>query len=387
MEENKLEYVEPVPEKGNGNNKNGLGVGKVIALIIFTAIISVLIGAGALLLIFHFYPDFARDTVTNITKTEKEVTVTDTGIADAVEKIYDSVVVVKTYQRNQLYATGTGFVYKKDNNKYYLLTNYHVIQSGDSVGVVFTDGSEEKVTIEGGDKYADLAVLSLNSKKEIKVSEIGSSTEMRVGDTVFAIGAPLDYSVYSWSVTRGILSGKDREVEVSTNGYQSDWIMQVLQTDAAINSGNSGGPLCNANGQVIGINNMKLASTGIEGMGFAIPIEEATSYADAIIKGEDLSRPYIGIEMAEASNIYNASRYGISAMDGVLIAGVENNSPADKAGLKEGDVITELNGTSITDIPSLRYQLYKYKSGDTITVKYMRNNKVQSSKLTLGSSK
>ena len=101
MEENKLEYVEPVPEKGNGNNKNGLGVGKVIALIIFTAIISVLIGAGALLLIFHFYPDFARDTVTNITKTEKEVTVTDTGIADAVEKIYDSVVVVKTYQRNQ----------------------------------------------------------------------------------------------------------------------------------------------------------------------------------------------------------------------------------------------------------------------------------------------
>lgn len=384
MNFNNLEYEETIPTKKD--NKE-FGVGKIIVLIIFTAIISVLIGAGALLLLFHFYPDFARDTVTNITKTEKEVTVTDTGIADAVEKIYNAVVVVKTYQRGQLYATGTGFVYKHEGNKYYLLTNYHVIQSGDSVGVVFTDGSEEKVTVEGGDKYADLVVLSLSSTKEYQVAQIGSSVDMRVGDTVFAIGAPLDYSVYSWSVTRGILSGKDREVEVSTNGYQSDWIMQVLQTDAAINNGNSGGPLCNSNGQVIGINNMKLASTGIEGMGFAIPIEEATSYADALIKGEDVSRPYLGISMAEASNVYNARNYGVDVMDGVIIAEVTSGSPAGKAGLKVGDVITELNSTKVKDIASLKYQLYKYKSGDTVTIKYMRNNRVGSVKLTLTSSK
>ncbi len=388
MENNELKYDESTIVKNTESKKNnGIGAGKVIALIIFTAIISVLIGAGALLLLFHFYPDFARDTVTNITKTEKEVTVTDTGIADAVDKIYNAVVVVKTYQRNQLYATGTGFIYKHEGNKYYLLTNYHVIQSGDSIGVVLTDGSEEKVTIEGGDRYADIAVLSLDSSKELQVAEIGTSTEMRVGDTVFAIGAPLDYSVYSWSVTRGILSGKDREVEVSTSGYQSDWIMQVLQTDAAINSGNSGGPLCNANGQVIGINNMKLASTGIEGMGFAIPIEEATSYADALIKGEDLSRPYIGISMAEASNVYTARQYGVNATDGVLIASIEDDSPAEKAGLKVGDIITDLNDTAVTSIASLRYELYKYKSGDTITIKYMRNNKVSTLKLTLTSSK
>ncbi len=373
MDFNNLNYVEPIPERNNKNS--GLGVGKIIALIIFTAIISVLIGAGSLLLLFHFYPDFARDTVTNITKSEKEVTVVDNGIADAVEKVYNSVVIVKTYQRGQLYATGTGFIYKHEGSKYYLLTNYHVIQSGTSVGVVFTDGSEEKVTIEGGDKYADLAVLSLTSNKDYQVSEIGSSVDMRVGDTVFAIGAPLDYSVYSWSVTRGILSGKDREVEVSTNGYQSDWIMQVLQTDAAINNGNSGGPLCNSNGQVIGINNMKLASTGIEGMGFAIPIEEATTYADALIKGEDVSRPYIGIEMSRALS------------DGVLITKVDSGSPAEKAGLKQGDIITELNGAEVKDASSLRYELYKYKSGDTITVKFMRNNRVNSVKLTLASSK
>lgn len=363
----------------------GLTPTKIAVLFIITILISVMVGAGGLLMLFHFFPDFARNSVTNITRQEKEVTITDTGIADAVDKIYDSVVIVKTYTKNQLYATGTGFVYKKDNNKYYILTNYHVIQNGDSVGVVFTNGKEETVSLEGGDRYADIAVLSLTTSDELKVAEIGSSTDMRVGDTVFAIGAPLDYSVYSWSVTRGILSGKDREVEVSistNNGYNStnDWIMQVLQTDAAINSGNSGGPLCNSNGAVIGINNMKLSSTGIEGMGFAIPIEEATSYADALIKGEDLSRPYLGITMSNASTTYYS-------YEGVVVNDVESGSPADKAGLKSSDIIIELNGHKVTSIASLRYELYKYKVGNTITVKYVRNNKTLETKLTLASSK
>ena len=363
------------------NRKSSNGVNsKIVAVIMASIVISFLVGAGSLLLVFHFFPDFARDTVTNITKTEKEVTVTDTGIADAVEKIYDSVVVVKTYQRNQLYATGTGFVYKKEGNKYYLLTNYHVIESGNSVGVVFTNGKEEKVKIEGGDKYADIAVLSYETKDEIAVSEIGKSVDMRVGDTVFAIGAPLDSDVYSWSVTRGVLSGKDRQVTVSTtNSYSSDWIMQVLQTDTAINSGNSGGPLCNSNGQVIGITNMKLAQTGIEGMGFAIPIEEAANYADAVIKGEDVSRPFIGISMIDASNIYAASQYGFTPTDGVLISEIVEDSPADK----DGDIIIGINDTKDSSVASLRYELYKYKIGDTITVKYLRNGKEKDAKLTL----
>ena len=327
-----------------------------------------------------------NNSVTNITKTQREVTVTDNGIADAVEKIYDSVVVVKTYVRNDIVSTGTGFVYKKNNNKYYFITNYHVIEDGEKVGVVFTDGTEASVVVEGGDKYADIAILSYTTSKEIKVSEIGNSEKMRVGDTVFAIGAPLDSSIYSNSVTRGVLSGKDREVEVSTNNsYVSDWIMQVLQTDAAINSGNSGGPLCNSNGQVIGITNMKLVTNGVEGMGFAIPIEQATSFADQIISGQNVSRPYIGVSMVDANIEAYAREYGIKPCDGVLIGSVEANSPAEKAGLKAGDVIVGMNDVDIKNVATLRYQLYKYKAGEVVTVSYLRGGSSVTTRLTLGS--
>lgn len=358
----------------------------LVLVFILTIILSLIIGAGGVLLLFKFKPNLFNNSVTNITKTQREVTVTDTGIADAVEKIYDSVVVVKTYVRNDVASTGTGFVYKKSNNKYYFITNYHVIEDGEKVGVVFTDGTEASVVVEGGDKYADIAILSYATSKEIQVSEIGSSEKMRVGDTVFAIGAPLDSSVYSNSVTRGVLSGKDREVEVSTNNsYVSDWIMQVLQTDAAINSGNSGGPLCNSNGQVIGITNMKLVTDGVEGMGFAIPIEQATSFADQIISGQNVSRPYIGISMVDANVEAYAHEYGIKPCDGVLIGSVEANSPAEKAGLKAGDVIVGMNDVDIKNVATLRYQLYKYKTGEVVTVSYLRSGSKLSTKLTLGS--
>ncbi|MGN1371610.1 MAG: S1C family serine protease [Candidatus Coprovivens sp.] len=367
----------------NESQKNKGSV-QLVVIFVVTIVISMMFGAGGLFIVYKINPDFIKTTSSNVTKMEKEVTVTDNGIADAVEKIYDSVVVVKTYVRNQIYSTGTGFVYKKNNNQYYLLTNYHVIQDSEKVNVVFTDGSEVTVSVAGGDKYSDIAVLAYNSPKSIKVSEIGSSVDMRVGDTVFAIGAPLDSTVYSWSVTRGVLSGKDREVEVSvTNSYTTDWIMQVLQTDAAINSGNSGGPLCNSNGEVIGITNMKLITSGVEGMGFAIPIEDATTYADRIINGEDMSRPYLGVSMVDASVEAYARQFGISPTEGVLIGSVESGSPSSKAGLRAGDVIIKMGDSKVTSVASLRYELYKYKSGDVVNVTYLRNGRTYVTSLTL----
>ena len=363
------------------NNGNKAGT------IVLGVVIGVLVGAICMYLAVLYVPGFASKTITNVTKTEKEVTVTDTGIADAVEKVYDSVVIVETFSKGRAFATGTGFIYKHNNGTYYILTNHHVVENGDQIKIVLTNGDEVEVKVEGSDEFADIAVLSYKTNKELTVSSIGSSVNARVGDTVFAIGAPLDSSVYSWTVTRGVLSGKDREVSVSVGGSQtSDWIMQVLQTDAAINSGNSGGPLCNSNGEVIGITNMKLVTSGVEGMGFAIPIEEASTYADKIISGESVERPYLGVAMYDVANSYYAYAFKNSSTnltDGVGISEVVKDSPADKAGLRAGDTIIGIDNDTVKDTATLRYKLYKHGVGDTVKITYVRNNKTDTTKVTL----
>lgn len=318
----------------------------------------------------------------NITKTIKDVTVTETGIADAVEKVYDSVVTVETYKKSKLYATGTGFVYKNENGTGYILTNNHVIEDADSVRVVFTNNNSIEAKIVGSDKYADIAVLTVDSKNVLSVASIGNNSSSRIGDTVFAVGAPIDSSAYSWTVTRGILSGKDRMVEVSLNNSSvSDWVMSVLQTDAAINSGNSGGPLSNSNGEVIGITSMKLASSQIEGMGFAIPIEDALWYAEKFERGESIERPYLGVSMYNLSDIL--IRVDAPVSNGVYIDKVENGSPASSAGLKSGDVIVKLGDADITSLAFLKYQLYKHNVGDTVNISYYRGSELKTTNIHL----
>ena len=301
-------------------------------------LISIIITFAICLGIFGlFYNYYLKNLIVEKTKLEKSVTVTDTGIADAVEKVYDSVVTIETYVNNRAYASGTGFVFKTEGDKAYILTNSHVISNSNSVKVTFTNNKQVTADVVGSDDYSDIAVLSVNKDDILLIAETGSSEDMRVGDTTFAVGAPIDSSIYSWSVTRGILSGKDRLVEVTSSDNKSTYVMEVLQTDTAINSGNSGGPLCNSNGQVIGITNMKLASSQIEGIGFAIPIEEALKYAESIISGKQISRPYLGITIYDATNYYSNTR-------GIYIEYVEQNSAADKAGLQKGDKILEVNG-------------------------------------------
>ena len=198
---------------------------------------------------------------------------------------------------------------------------------------------------------------------------------MRVGDTTFAVGAPIDSNTFSWSVTRGILSGKNRVVEVSDNNSTN--VMQVLQTDTAINAGNSGGALCNSNGEVIGVTNMKLASSQVEGMGFAIPIEVALKYADSITDGQQISRPYLGVSIYDAGNSF------FSTNTGVYIESVEKGSAAEKAGLQRGDKILKVNDTEISSTSYFKYELYKYNIGDTINITVLRDKKEVSVKVTL----
>ena len=345
---------------------------KNIAGCIVSSVVAFFVGViGTYLVVVNFNP-----TTENVIKNIKSVEVVDNSIADAVEKVYDAVVVIESYNNDTLKSTGTGFVYKKTGGKGYIMTNNHVVDDANNVKIIYSNGTTATADILGKETYSDIAVLTVKDDTVLSVVSLGDSTKMRLGDTVFTIGSPLG-SEYSGTVTRGILSNKDRLVAVSlTSGSTSDWIMKVLQTDAAINPGNSGGPLLNINGEVIGINSLKLVENEIEGMGFAIPIEDAIYYAEILEKGEKISRPYMGIGMLDISNPYSLRYYGInidsSVTSGVVITEVEKNSPAYKAGLQKGDVIYQINDEDVNSIAEFRYVLYKSRPGDTITLKYYR---------------
>lgn len=339
---------------------------------IVSSVVAFFVGViGTYLVVVNFNP-----TTENVIKNIKSVEVVDNSIADAVEKVYDAVVVIEAYNNDTLKSTGTGFVYKKTGGKGYIMTNNHVVDDANNVKIIYSNGTTATADVLGKETYSDIAVLTVKDDTVLSVVSLGDSTKMRLGDTVFTIGSPLG-SEYSGTVTRGILSNKDRLVAVSlTSGSTSDWIMKVLQTDAAINPGNSGGPLLNINGEVIGINSLKLVENEIEGMGFAIPIEDAIYYAEILEKGEKISRPYMGIGMLDISNPYSLRYYGInidsSVTSGVVITEVEKNSPAYKAGLQKGDVIYQINDEDVNSIAEFRYVLYKSRPGDTITLKYYR---------------
>ena len=341
-------------------------------------IVTFLLGMLFLYGIFYLFPNVIGET---ITKVEKDVTVTDEGIADAVEKVYDAVVVVNTYINGEAYSSGTGFVYKTEDKTAYLLTNNHVIENADDVYVTFTDGTIVEAKVVGSDVYSDVAVLSVDKDYIISVAEIGSSEDARLGDTVFAIGAPLD-SAYSWSVTRGIVSGKDRlvQVELTSGNTKTPMIVNTIQTDAAINNGNSGGPLANSNGEVIGITSIKLASSTIEGMGFAIPIETAIDYAEELISGNEVERPYLGVYMLDVTSAYYYREYydiirEANVTSGVIVTDFEDNSPAAEAGLEVGDIITKVDGHDISSSAYLRYYLYKHKVGEEMNLTIIRNGR------------
>lgn len=337
--------------------------------------------------IMYKFPAIFQETITKI---EKDVTVTDKGIADAVEKVYDSVIVVSTYKGNTQYSSGSGFLYKTDGKKTYIITNHHVVEGGDNYKVTYTNGEVEEATLLGSDQYADIAILEVKTKDNFNAVDLGSTEALRVGDTTFTVGAPLD-NVYSWTVTRGIISGKERLVEISlSNSYSSDYVMNVLQTDAAVNSGNSGGPLCDSNGEVIGVISAKISSTGVEGMGFAIPIEVAQEKAEQIINGESSEYPYLGASMANITDVMYDRTYSVylrksSLTSGVMIIDIEKNSGAEKAKLQTGDIIISINGNKISNVAYLRYELYKHNIGDTIEITYEREGKEKNVSVKLSS--
>lgn len=319
-----------------------------------------------------------------------KVVVDESGISEAVEKVYDGVLMVRNYQKDEVASTGTGFVYKIEGDSAYVMTNQHVVDGAEKVTLITSKDEEIEGEVLGGDSYVDIAVIKIKKTDGLVALQLGNSENASLGDLVFTVGSPLGYE-YRGSVSTGHLAGKDRLVSVSTdNSTSSDWVMKVLQTDAAINPGNSGGPLMNTNGEVIGVISMKLVQTEVEGMGFAIPIEYINSKIETLEKGESIEWPLLGVSMINVSDARNSFRYDFDIPNnldyGVVVAGIEAGSGAESSDLKEGDIITKLNGEKVQDSAYLRYELYKYSAGDTIEITYMRDGKEHTTKVTLSSS-
>lgn len=321
-----------------------------------------------------------------------KVAVDESGISDSVEKVYDGVLMVRNYQKDQVASTGTGFVYKIDGDDAYVMTNQHVVEGADRVTVIDSKDQEIEGEVLGGDTYVDIAIIKIKKTDDLFALTLASSENAKLGDLVFTIGCPLGYD-YRGSVSTGHLAGKDRMVTVSTsnNSSSGDWVMEVLQTDAAINPGNSGGPLFNVNGEVIGIISMKLVQTEVEGMGFAIPIEYATSKLETLEKGETIEWPLLGVQMvnvSDALNSYRYSNYNIpeGVESGVIVVGIEKGTGAEHSDLQEGDIIAKINDEEVENSAYLRYELYKYSPGDKITVTYLRDGKEHTTQVTLSKS-
>lgn len=371
--------------------KNNKGLKVLICLVVIVLCITILVDVLGKYVNFD---EIFSNTV-NYTTT-KEVTVTDKGIADAVDKLYDATVIVEIESRNQVAGWGSGFVYKTDNKYGYILTNHHVVEDEETVNIVFTDESEVEGTVLGSDEYSDVAVIRIPKKNVKSVGQIGKSEDTKVGDTIFAIGTPISLS-YSFTVTRGILSGTDRMVEMSNSSNsifeknnQESWYMNLLQIDASINSGNSGGPLANSNGEVIGLTNSKLSSgsftssASIENMGFAIPIEQAISVASQIEEHGKVSRPVLGVAMTTIESArYNDIDVSSKIKKGAVVVEVQSNSSASKAGLKKGDVITNIDNYEVEDYMYLKYYLYRYRVGDKVKITYYRKDKKMTTTVTL----
>ena len=292
-------------------------------------------------------------------------------LSDGVEKVRDSVVTVENYIAGKLYSTGTGFVYSKDSEKIYIITNYHVIDSANDIYITFPNKEKYKTKTIGYDEYQDIAVLSIDYKENIKEVLIGNSKDLRIGDTTFTIGTPINQDAYSFTVTKGILSGKDRLVEYSIESdYKKDEtsFIKVLQTDAAINSGNSGGPLCNINGEVIGVINLKISSNNVEGIGFAIPIEDVVICADRIIQGKQLIRPTLPFTFEDVIE------------DDKVLVSIRSMKKKDKYDLKEKDIITKIDDEEIKNSAYLKYIINNHIVGDIVDVTYLRKEKDEENK-------
>lgn len=261
--------------------------------------------------------------------------------------------------------SGSGFIIDAEHG--YIVTNNHVISGAEKVIVSLADGRNLEGKIVGGDRKTDLAVIQIADTKDLVATQLGDSAQLQVGEPVVAIGNPGGQE-FARSVTTGVVSATNRILEI-----EGEASFDLIQTDAAINPGNSGGPLVNYQGQVIGINSAKNQEYGFEGMGFAIPITDALPTITQLIEKGYASHPGLNVQIDPRYTAEYAAQKGWPK--GAYVSKVTSGGPADKAGIRSGDVITMINGKEIKNSLALTRELLKSKPGDTVTVTVFRENK------------
>lgn len=358
------------------------------------------VGAFGTLYLFSASPSLKeklglKDITIPTTKTEKLVLEESSAITDAVKKVSPAVVSITTKQNVQDFfgrtyeeetGGGTGFIITSDG---LIATNKHVVSDENAEYTVFTaDGKEYKAKVQALDSFNDFAVLKIDATG-LPVVDLGDSDNLEVGQWVIAIGNAL--GEFQNTVTVGVVSAKNRKITASGGG-ENEQLSGLIQTDAAVNPGNSGGPLTNIKGQVVGITTATAGNA--QNVGFAIPINVVKTAIDSIKKTGTIERPMIGVryvliskEIAKANSL--SIDHGAWILRGKNISDVAviPGSPADKAGLKENDIITKINGDQITDDNSLTKLLQKYNVGNTVELTILRQGKEENVKVTLEKAK
>lgn len=305
---------------------------------------------------------------------------TELSTEEIAKRVGPSIVGISCTTQTQSYfgvqtgtSSGSGIIISADGN---IMTNYHVISGGTNIKVKLNTGNEYDATVIGGDEKTDVAVIKIKANEELHVATLGNSDEVEVGSKAVAIGNPLASELFG-TVTQGVISGVNRTITVGQRE------MNLIQTDAAISPGNSGGALINKYGEVIGINSVKLVSDNAEGLGFAIPINEASAIVkDLIDYGYVKGRPVIGVSVREITK--ELAYYNNLLTDhGLYIMSVSEGSSAEKAGLVRGDIIVKFDGKTVNSSTEMNKLRDKHKAGDTVSITFMRGTQEKTVNLTL----
>jgi len=391
----KINYLDETPETQKFPKKLRRG-GVFMAIFLILAFLMGLVGGTGAILLLSSNSKLQnllgiKGTSFNIatTKTEKLRLEESSAIIDSVKKVTPAVVSITTSQNVldffgrtiQEQGGGTGFIVTNDG---LIMTNKHVAEAGTSLSVLTADGKDYQAKVVAEDPTNDLAILKIDASG-LPVVDLGNSDDLQIGQWVIAVGNALGQ--LQNTVTVGVISARERQLTAGGGGTQEQ-LNNMLQTDAAINSGNSGGPLVNLAGQVIGINTA--IASNAQNIGFAIPINQAKKALDSYKKSGKIIKPFLGVRYVTV-NKEIARAQKLSVDYGALLVGTDDQSavvagsPADKAGLKDGDIILEINGQKISENHPLAAIIAGYQPGNEIELKILRDNKESTLKVKLGS--